>query len=422
MSQKFTLAHTHLQSNLNCPSCGHPIDVEEALERQADAKLRREYDQKFQHLKRDLTEQSEALARERLEVKQLSAQTWEIIQAELKNERLKLAEKMREEARQGVHSEIEDLKVALQQHQLENANLKHMEVELLQRAEQLNIEKEQMQLTLERQLLQRTRVLEEEIRARFTTQEQLIKTTYEKRLDDQKKLLDEMHRKMEQGSVQLQGEVQEILIEEFLTQAFPGDQIESIKTGVRGADCMQHVFSDQRIQCGSIYYESKRTKSFQRGWIEKLNQDLRRNKADLGVLITQQMPKEIDQIGLIDGIWVCSFEAFRTFVPIIRYHMLHMGESRRYQDQSGEKMQVLYDFLTSHEFRQQVEGIVEGFSNLHAELQKEKRAMQNIWKRREKQIEKVLLNTNNMYGTIKGIAGKEIDPIGQLEFSMDLLE
>ncbi len=422
MSQMSIPVHTNADSKLSCPSCGVPIDVEQALEKQATAKLRDEFNRKFSHLKKELDERAQSLERERLEVKELSAKTWEIIQAELKNEKIRLADRMRSEATENAKLEIAKLKASLQDQREANTELKKQELTLMQREQKLVLEREQMKLELEKQVLQRTRSTEQDLRARFQSQHELMKVEYEKRLRDQKRLLDEMHRKMEQGSVQMQGQVQELVIEDYLDHAFPSDRIESIKAGMRGGDCLHSIVNDQSAVCGKIYYESKRTKTFQKTWLEKLNADLRLHRADIGVLITQAMPKEVDQIGLMDGIWVCSFDTFRAFIPLLRYHLLRLGESKLHHQESGEKMQVLYRFLTGTEFRQQVEGIVEGFSQLHEELQKEKRAMQNIWKRREKQIEKVLLNTNHMYATIKGIAGREISPIEQLELPVDQTE
>ena len=418
MSQLTTSLQTSGDVALSCPSCGAPIDVEQAIERQADEKLRHEYNQKFARLKKELQAQTDKLERERLEVKQLSAQTWEIIQAELKNERIKLAEKLKAEAAEQARLKVEQLTHSLEEQRVENTRLKRQELDLLSREQKLQHQQEQSRLELERQLLSRVRVAEQEIRDQFQSQQELLKVEYEKRLSDQKKLLVEMNRKIEQGSVQMQGEVQEMVIEQYLNQTFSHDRIDAIKAGARGGDCLHTVMTDQMIPCGTIYYESKRTKAFQHSWIEKLKADVRLHKADIGVLITQTMPRDIPQMGLLEGVWVCSFDAFRALIPVLRYHLLALGESKMYQEESGEKMHVLYRFLTSNEFKQQIEGIVEGFTQLHDELQKEKRAMQSIWKRREKQIDKVLLNTNHMYSSIRGIAGREVPSIAQLELSM----
>ncbi len=238
---------------------------------------------------------------------------------------------------------------------------------------------------------------------------------YEKKLADQKDLMEQMKRKHEQGSMQLQGEVQELAIEEWLADNFPLDSISEIKKGARGADCLQTVNTREQQNCGTIYYESKRTKDFQPAWIEKFKNDIRDKNANIGVLVTEVMPKEMKRMGLKDGIWICTFEEFKALSNVLRQSVIKLSNAIIAQENKGDKMAMLYDFLTSNEFKLQMEGIVEGFTQMNADLLKEKNAMKRIWKQREKQIEKVIDNTINMYGSIKGIAGNAIQSINTLE-------
>ena len=238
---------------------------------------------------------------------------------------------------------------------------------------------------------------------------------YEKQLADQKELMEQMKRKHEQGSMQLQGEVQELAIEEWLADNFPLDSISEIKKGARGADCLQTVNTREQQNCGTIYYESKRTKDFQPAWIEKFKNDIRDKNANIGVLVTEVMPKEMKRMGLKDGIWICTFEEFKALSNVLRQSVIKLSNAIIAQENKGDKMAMLYDFLTSNEFKLQMEGIVEGFTQMNTDLQKEKNAMKRIWKQREKQIEKVIDNTINMYGSIKGIAGNAIQSINTLE-------
>ena len=240
-----------------------------------------------------------------------------------------------------------------------------------------------------------------------------------KQLEDQKRLTEEMKRKQEQGSMQLQGEVQELAIEEWLAQSFPLDTINEIKKGVRGADCLQIVNTREIQNCGSIYYESKRTKDFQNSWIEKFKNDIREKKANTGVLITEVMPSDMDRMGMKEGIWICTFNEFKGLSAVLRHSIIQFSTILKSQENKGDKMEMLYDFLTGNEFRMRIEGIVEGFTQMQEELSKEKRAMMNIWSKREKQIEKVIENTISMYGSIKGIAGNAIQNIQALELTTD---
>ena len=258
---------------------------------------------------------------------------------------------------------------------------------------------------------------EEAIKIKKATDEanELKFKEYEKKLADQKDLMEQMKRKHEQGSMQLQGEVQELAIEEWLADNFPLDSISEIKKGARGADCLQTVNTREQQNCGTIYYESKRTKDFQPAWIEKFKNDIRDKNANIGVLVTEVMPKEMKRMGLKDGIWICTFEEFKALSNVLRQSVIKLSNAIIAQENKGDKMAMLYDFLTSNEFKLQMEGIVEGFTQMNADLQKEKNAMKRIWKQREKQIEKVIDNTINMYGSIKGIAGNAIQSIHTLE-------
>ena len=410
-SNKKTSSQTHVQ----CPSCGYDMNVEQMIERHAEARLRAEFNRKYVQLRKQVKEQEDALERERLEVKQLSARTWEIIQAELKKERIRLANQLKQEAIEEAKNTYGSIEQQLKEKQEEILQLKRREVEILNKERSMELQKEQIKLEMEQDFLRRQTDIERTVRTQLETRQDLLKHEYEKKLADQKKLIDEMTRKMEQGSMQMQGEVQEQAIEQFLLQSFPQDEISSVKTGAHGADCLQVVCNRKGLTAGSIYYESKRTKAFQINWIDKLKQDMRDRKADIGVIVTQTMPKDMDRMGEMSGIWVCTFEEFKALSAILRENLIRISEVASFQKQSGDKMSLLYDFLTSNEFKMQVEGIVDGFTQLHEELMKEKRAMQTIWKRREKQIEKVLLNTNHMYGSIRGIAGSAVQPIDALE-------
>jgi len=296
---------------------------------------------------------------------------------------------------------------------LKELNKSKAEVEKLKR------EKDELKESIEAEA-QRTlnkKLLEEKERIKKMEEEknELKFREYEKQIEDQKKLVEEMKRKQEQGSMQMQGEVQELAIEEWLTNSFPLDEITEVKKGARGADCLQTVNTRAIQNCGTIYYESKRTKEFQKSWIEKFKTDIRERGADIGVLVTDAMPSDLQRMGLKDGIWVCTYEEFKGLCFVLRQSIVQLSSALISQENKGDKMNMLYNFLTSNEFKLQIEAIVEGFTQMKEDLESEKRAMQRIWKTREKQIEKVVTNTVNMYGSIKGIAGNAIGTVKALE-------
>jgi len=237
----------------------------------------------------------------------------------------------------------------------------------------------------------------------------------DKQLEDMRKQIDEMKRKAEQGSTQLQGEVAELALENLLKEMFPNDTIEEVPKGRKGADIVHTVVDADDTECGKIVYESKRTKNFNKKWVEKLKKDQLAEKADIAVLVTKMLPEEIPNIGLVDEIWVCDFRSFRGLVLSLRQGIIRLSGAMEAQTNKGDKMEMLYDYLTSNEFKMQIESIMDGFMNLKESIDKERFAMEKLWKEREKQLEKVLTSTSHFYGSIKGIAGSALPSIELLE-------
>jgi len=247
------------------------------------------------------------------------------------------------------------------------------------------------------------------------TQEQMKQAELQKQLDDNKKLIDEMKRKSEQGSMQTQGEVQELELESLLQKLYPMDIIEPVGKGVKGADCIQTIRNNFGMECGRIVYESKRTKAFAGDWTDKLKANMLTSKADTAILVTQVLPTGMTRFGKYEGVLVCTFEDVQALSLLLREQLMAISIAVATQENKGDKMVLLYKFLTGNEFRQQVEAIVEGFSCMKENLDREKKAMSKIWAEREKQIEKVIINTVHMYGNVKGIAGSAVQEIKQLE-------
>jgi hypothetical protein len=288
------------------------------------------------------------------------------------------------------------------------------EIAFLQKEQELKTKEQELEVRLQRRLLEERGVMGEKIRKEELEKISLKETEYqlrmkelEKQLDDQKKLAEEMRRKAEQGSMQLQGEVQELALEEMLRATFPFDAVEEVGKGIRGADCVQLVRNTFGQDCGKIIYESKRTKDFSRDWIEKLKADMRHLGADIAILVTHAMPKDMDRFGQRDGIWICTFAEVKALAYILRDGIIKVYNAGRSQENRGEKMHLLYDYLTSNEFGEQWKAIREGFMSMRLSIQRERDAMEKLWKAREKQLEKVLLNAAHIKGSIEGIAGSD---------------
>ena len=222
-------------------------------------------------------------------------------------------------------------------------------------------------------------------------------------------------KKAEQGSMQQQGEVQEVYIEEYLQKTFPLDSVTEIKKGSNGADVLQVVNTRTSLGIGKIYYESKRTRHFNNAWVEKLKNDMIANGSDVGVLVSSARPAGVDKAVMIKGIWVCSLDEFKLISKLLRDSILKINEVTFFQEHSLEKKDLIYNYITGTEFKLQIEAIVESFSKLQEDLQAEKRAMQMIWKKREKHIQTVLESTIGLYGSIKGLGGNSINTVKSLE-------
>ncbi|OOZ35958.1 DUF2130 domain-containing protein [Solemya velesiana gill symbiont] len=410
------------QNRIECPNCGHEIDVNEILYHQLDEELKKKYNDELAREKLKLSDreaqiksQQDALADERANLEAKIAEG-------IKSEKARLEAQIKARAEEELSERIKALQSELadKSEKVKELNKSKSEIERLKR-EQDEL-RGKIELETEQKLNARLNEEREKIRKTEENRATLKLSEKDQVINQLKEQLQEAQRKAEQGSMQMQGEVQELAIEDWLSEQFPLDTVEEIKKGAQGADCLQTVNTHSRHNCGTIYYESKRTKNFQPSWIEKFKNDIRDKNANIGVLVTQAMPADMERMGLKDGIWICTFEEFKGLCLVLRESLIQLSHAIITQENKGDKMGMLYDFLTSNEFRLQIEAIVEGFTQMQADLESEKRAMQGIWKKREKQIEKVLLNTNHMYSSIKGIAGSAIQAVPQLEFGEEDVE
>ncbi|MCQ2637140.1 DUF2130 domain-containing protein [Helicobacter pylori] len=417
-----------------CPNCQAPINVNEALYKQIELEnqnkflaqqkaFEKEMNEKrvqyHTHLK--MLEQKEEALKEREKeqkakfdeaVKQASALA-------LQDEKAKIIEEARKNAFLEQQKGLELLQKELDEKskQVQELHQKEAEIERLKREN--NEAESRLKAENEKKLNEKLETEREKIEKALHEKNELKFKQQEEQLEMLRNELKNAQRKAELSSQQFQGEVQELAIEEFLRQKFPLDSVEEIKKGQRGGDCIQVVHTREFQNCGKIYYESKRTKEFQKAWVEKLKSDMREIGADVGVIVSEALPKEMERMGLFEGVWVCSFEEFKGLSAVLREGVIQVGLAKKSQENKGDKVNLLYHYLTSSEFSMQVNAIIEGFEQLRADLESEKRAMARIWKSREKQIDKVFESTINMYGSIKGIAGNAIGQVKALELGYD---
>ena len=407
------------KTQIKCPNCGTSIDVQDILAHQLEAEINQKYQSQIAEEKKKYEAEQEKLKQDKLAFEEKKKQENELfqerIESKLKQEKKAIEEKVKSKLKEEQSEQFEALQKELNEksEQVKELNRSKAEIEKLKREK--GELKEAAEAEAQKKLNETLTAEKEKIRKSEEEKNELRFKEMQKQLEDQKRLTEEMKRKQEQGSMQMQGEVQELAIEEWLAAQFPLDTIEEIKKGARGGDCLQFVNTRTVQNCGTIYYESKRTKDFQTPWIEKFKADIRDKGASIGVLVTEVMPSDMDRMGLKDGIWICNYEEFKGLCAVLRESIVQLSTAINSQENKGDKMDMLYTFLTGSTFRMQVEAIVEGFTQMKSDLESEKRSMQRIWKQRDKQIEKVITNTIDMYGSIKGIAGNAIQSVKALE-------
>lgn len=413
-------------SDIKCPNCATVFNVENTLSADVEQKMKQQYEKQLQSALAQLNTEKKKLAEEQVSFEEKRKKENEIFQQKLQQEKQKMEAEIQQQVRKSVSSDFENQIKILQQNCTENDEklklARNKELEYLKKEQELKNKEGEMEIALQKKLMESRVLLSQQIRKEEADKTALKETEYnlklrelEKQLEDQRKMAEEMKRRAEQGSMQLQGEAQELLLEEMLRDHFPYDVIGEVGKGVEGADCIQIVRNHIGIDCGNIIFESKRAKSFNNAWITKLKSDMRNKQAEVAILVTQIYPKEMTCFGERDGVWICSFSEVIALTTALRHTIIRIAETKKAEENKGEKMQMLYSFLTGIEFRQQIETIVEGFLYLKNSITKERIQMEKIWKEREKQLEKVLISTSGMYGSVKGIAGSSIGSIPLLE-------
>jgi len=384
-----------MPAEIKCPHCGHEFEPSDSIREEVQRELR-------------------------TKMTEWQKQQQQKFEAQLLDERKRTQQETEELIRRSVADDFENKLRLLEQNNKENEEklkqARQQQLAFLKKEQELKNKEAELELSVQQKLQEEREKLSVEIRKleeqRISAREtefQLQLRELQKQLDDQKKMAEEMRRRADQGSMQLQGEVQELALEEMLRVAFPFDIISEVGKGVRGADCIQTVRNNFGQECGRIIFESKRTKDFAGDWIEKLKADMRSQGADVAVIVTQALPKDMNSFGEKDGVWICSFSEVRPVVQMLRDGIIKMSSALKSQENRGDKMHLLYNYLTSPEFAGQWQAIREGFLSMKLSIQKERDSMEKLWKQREKQLEKVLLNAAHVRGSIEGISGTDVD-------------
>jgi hypothetical protein len=412
-----------LEPAITCPQCKVEIKLTESLAAPLIQATRREFETRLAQKDADVA-RKEAILREReAAIAKAKEKLDEELAAKLLQERSKIAAEETRKAKLSLASDLEqkaraivELQDVLKQRDLKLAEAQKAQADVLRKQRELDDAKREMELTIEKRVQECLSSTREQ--ARKEAEEELKLKVFEKEqtISSMQRQIEELKRRAEQGSQQLQGEVQELELENLLKTKFPRDSIQPVPKGEYGGDVLHRVNGTLGQSCGFILWECKRTKNWSDGWLAKLREDQRTARAEIAVMVSQALPKDVETFELIDGVWVTHPRAAVPMAVVLRQSLLEVAAVRQSSEGQQTKMEMVYQYLTGSRFRQRVQAIVEAFSCMREDLDREKRAIVKQWAKREEQIDRVMEATVGMYGDLQGIAGKTLQEIEGLEF------
>jgi hypothetical protein len=436
------------QQSITCPKCGAQIELTEAFTHQVEEKLRTEYNKKYveeksklelrvkkqaeeelgielKDLRKQLEEKSAKLKnaeeqelelrKRQRELEERQKKIQEEVRQKFDEQKSKLAEQIKKQAEETLALELRDLKNQVDEKSNKLKQAQEQELELRKRQRELEEREQAAKLELERKLDAERKNMLAEITKQYDEKQRLKDAEKDKQIADMLRQIEDLKRKAEQGSQQAQGEVLEVELENLLRKNFRYDDIQPVPKGIKGADVIQHVKTQLGHACGAILWESKRTKSWSDAWLQKLKDDQREVKANIAVIVSTVLPKDVAHITNIDGIWIADFSSAIGLAMALRNGMIEVARAHVSMEGRNEKMEMVYNYLAGQTFRQRIEAVVESFNNMQDDLEAEKRAMEKIWAKRQQQIERIVKNTTRFYGDLQGIIGAALPPIARLE-------
>lgn len=416
------------ESTITCPNCKTEIKLTESLAAPLIEATRRQFEQQLAEKDREVAareqgfrdrEKQLADARRSLDTQvadqvaeQLKAERARVIAEETKKARLASAAELDAKAR-----ELSELNEVLKARDEKLAEAQKVQAELIRKQRELDDARRELDLTVEKRVQDGLTEVRAHAKKEAEDEQKLKVMEKEHTIAAMQKQIEDLKRRAEQGSQQLQGEVQELELETLLRARFPFDTIEPVPKGEFGGDALQRVTSAGGQPCGTILWEFKRTKNWSDGWLTKLREDQRTAKAEVAVLVSQALPKGVESFDVLDGVWVTSPRAALPVATVLRHSLQQVAMARAVSEGQQTKTEMVYQYLTGPRFRHRVEAIVEAFSSMQEDLDRERKAIMKQWAKREEQIERVMGATVGMYGDLQGIAGKSLQEIEGLELS-----
>ncbi len=410
-----------------CPKCKAEIPLTESLAAPLIEATRKQYERKLSQKDKEIEQREEALRDKEKKVadakRRLDQQVADQVAEQLKAERVRIAAEEAKKAKlvnaaeiEARSREVDGLKEVLAANNQKLAEAQSAQAGLLKKQRELDDAKRELDLTVEKRVQENLTEVRTRAKREAEEAERLKVAERDQKIASMQRTIEELQRKAEQGSQQLQGEVQELELESLLRAKFPYDTIEPVPKGEFGGDTIQRVVSPAGVMAGTILWEAKRTKNWSNGWLAKLREDQRTAKAELSILISQALPEGVETFDVIDGVWVAHPRVIVPVATVLRNTLLEVSTARLINEGQQTKAEMVYQYLTGPRFRQRVEAIVEAFSGMQEDLDKERKAIMKQWAKRSEQIERVMGATVGMYGDLQGIAGKSIQEIEGLEF------
>jgi hypothetical protein len=419
------------EPTITCPNCKTEIRLTESLAAPLIAATRQQFERQLAQKDEDIAKREQGIRDKEKQIAEakrtLDEEVADQVAGQLKAERARVVAEESKKAKQAAATELEgksrelaELQEVLKVRDEKLAEAQKAQAELIKKQRELDDAKRELELTVEKRVQdgltevrsQARREAEEGLKLKVMEKDQTIASMQQK--------IEELKQKAEQGSQQLQGEVQELELENLLRAKFPFDAIEPVPKGEFGGDVLHRVVSQGGQPCGTMLWEFKRTKNWSDGWLAKLRDDQRTAKADISILVSQALPKGVETFEVIDGVWVTHPRAALPVATILRHTLLQVSMARQVSEGQQTKTEMVYQYLTGPRFRQRVEAIVEAFSSMQEDLDKERKVIMKQWAKREEQIERVMGATVGMYGDLQGIAGKSLQEIEGL--SLQALE
>jgi hypothetical protein len=415
------------ETMITCPHCMTEFKLTESLAAPLIEATRRQYQAILAEKEESIGKREAAIRERQTELAKAQESVDQQVASKLKGERARIAAEEARNARLSLSIEIDqrdkqvaDLQGVLQEREAKLAEAQKAQAELIRKRRELDDATREMDLTIETKVQESLATVREKARTEAEEGFRLKVADKEQTIAAMQRQIEELKRKAEQGSQQLQGEVQEIELETLLRARFPHDTIQPVPKGEFGGDVLQLVLGPLGQPCGTILWESKRTKNWSDGWLAKLRGDQRAAKADAALLVSQALPKGVETFDYLDGVWVTDYRCAIPVAMAVRQSLVELAGARQVGEGQQTKMSMVYQYLTGPRFRQRVEAIVEKFTDMQDDLERERKTMTRLWAKREEQIHGVVLATAGMYGDLQGIAGKSLQEIDGLE--MKLLE